>query len=171
MPPSTLLNNDLRRQLIEFLPRLRRFTRSLASGDPHLGDDLAQSAVVKALENIDRFAPGTRLDSWMYRIAQNLWIDMLRAERAKGTWVPEEALDHIAGEDGRDVVDVWIDLAATRKAIEELPDDQRAVVMLVLVDGMSYQDASQALALPIGTVMSRLYRARASLTEKVYGCP
>lgn len=170
MKVNSTLDNDLRNELIAFLPRLRRFTRSLAAGDEDLGDDLAQSTVAKALAGIDSFKPGTRLDSWMYKIAQNIWIDTLRTNRARGTSVSEEVLEHHVGEDGRVVVEMRIDLAATRQAIECLPDEQRAVVMLVLVDGLSYQDASKALGLPIGTVMSRLSRARAVLTEKVFGC-
>ncbi|MBB4633917.1 RNA polymerase sigma factor [Sphingosinicella soli] len=170
MKSNSTLDADLRGELIAFLPRLRRYTRSLAAGDEDAGDDLAQSTVAKALASIESFRPGTRLDSWMYRIAQNLWIDTCRTERAKGIAVPEDALEDLMGEDGREVAEMRIDLAATRRAIENLPDDQRAVVMLVLVDGLSYQDASETLGLPMGTVMSRLSRARAMLTEKVFGC-
>ncbi|HEV2746432.1 MAG TPA: RNA polymerase sigma factor [Allosphingosinicella sp.] len=163
------LTPGLRQELIAFLPRLRRFARSLAAGNAEAGDDLAQAAIEKALANIGSFQEGTRLDSWMYRIAQNLWIDAKRSERTRGTPVSDELLAYVAGEDGRRVAEARITLAATRKAIEALPDEQRSAVMLVLVDGLSYQDASEALSVPIGTIMSRIHRARATLEAKVFG--
>lgn len=163
------LTPRLREELIAFLPRLRRFARSLAGGDAEAGDDLAQAAIEKALANIGSFQEGTRLDSWMYRIAQNLWIDSRRSKKARGTAVSDEALAYVAGEDGQRVAEARLTLAATRRAIEGLPDDQRAAVMLVLVDGLSYQDAAAALDIPMGTVMSRIYRARATLEAKVFG--
>lgn len=159
----------LREEMIELLPRLRRFARSLAGGDVEAANDLAQATVVRALANIDRFEKGTRLDSWMFKIARNLWIDAKRVERSQGTRVSDAVLVLVPGDDGRRVTEARLTLAATRRAIEELPDDQRAVLMLVLVDGLSYQDAAQVLSLPIGTVMSRLHRARATLEAKVLG--
>lgn len=157
----------LREEMIALLPRLRRFARSLAGGDSEAGDDLAQATVARALANIEQFERGTRLDSWMYRIARNLWIDAKRAERAQGTRVSDDVLVSVAGDDGRRVTEARLTLAATRRAIEELPDDQRSALMLVLIDGLSYQDAAQVLSVPIGTVMSRLHRARATLEAKV----
>lgn len=159
----------LREEMIALLPRLRRFARSLAGGDAEAGDDLAQAAIVRALANIERFEEGTRLDSWMYRIAQNLWIDAKRAERTQGKRVSDAVLALVPGDDGRRVAEARLNLAATRRAIEALPDEQRAAVMLVLVDGLSYQDAAAALSLPIGTIMSRIHRARATLEAKVFG--
>ena len=163
------LTPRLREEMIAFLPRLRRFARSLAAGNAEAGDDLAQATIEKALANIGGFQEGTRLDSWMYRIAQNLWIDSRRSERTRGTAVSDEALAYVAGEDGRRVTEARLTLAATRRAIEGLPDEQRSAVMLVLVDGLSYQDAAAALDIPIGTIMSRIYRARATLEAKVFG--
>jgi RNA polymerase sigma-70 factor (ECF subfamily) len=163
------LTPKLREELIAFLPRLRRFTRSLAGGNAEAGDDLAQAAIARALANIGGFEEGTRLDSWMYRIAQNLWIDSRRSERTRGIQVSDEALAYVAGEDGRRVTEARLTLEATRVAIEALPDEQRAAVMLVLVDGLSYQEASASLSIPIGTIMSRIHRARATLEAKVFG--
>ena len=168
MAQDSLLTPEIRTELIAFLPRLRRFARSLA-GSPDAGDDLAQAAIERALANMDRFEVGTRLDSWMYKIAQNIWIDGRRAEKVRGTSVSEDALLSVAGEDGRRVTETRLTLEATRSAIEELPDDQRAAVMLVLVDGLSYKDAAAALSIPVGTIMSRIFRARATLEAKVFG--
>ncbi|HEX8667194.1 MAG TPA: RNA polymerase sigma factor [Allosphingosinicella sp.] len=163
------LTPPLRQELIALLPRLRRFARSLAGGDAEAGDDLAQAAIERALANIARFEQGTRLDSWMYKIAQNLWIDSRRAQRSRGVAVPETALEGVVGTDGRRVAEASLTLAATRRAIEALPDDQRSAVMLVLVDGLSYKDAAEALSVPVGTVMSRIHRARTALEARVFG--
>lgn len=169
MEAQSPLQPELRQELISLLPRLRRFARSLAGGDPEAGDDLAQSAIERALANIDGFQLGTRLDSWMYKITQNLWIDSRRAQERRGIPVPDDVLADTAGEDGRRVTEARLMLAATRQAIGQLPDEQRSAVMLVLVDGLSYQAASEALSVPIGTVMSRIHRARATLEAKVFG--
>lgn len=158
----------LQDQLIELLPKLRRFARSLAGGDRDLGDDIAQSAIARALASIDSFAPGTRLDSWMYKIAQNIWIDQLRGRRSQTQHVSLEVVENSAGEDGRKIIEDRSLLAATRCAIEQLPPEQRMVVMLVLVDGLSYKEAAEVLSLPIGTIMSRTHRARAALAAKVF---
>lgn len=169
MAQDSTLTPEIRTELIAFLPRLRRFTRSLAGGNPDAGDDLAQAAIERALANMNRFENGTRLDSWMYKIAQNIWIDSRRAEKLRGTTVSDEILASVAGEDGRRVVETRQTMEATRTAIAQLPDDQRAAVMLVLVDGLSYKDAADALSVPIGTIMSRIFRARATLEVKVFG--
>jgi RNA polymerase sigma-70 factor (ECF subfamily) len=168
MERGAQLTPELRGELIALLPRLRRFARSLA-GNADAGDDLAQAALEKALVNIARFESGTRLDSWMYKIAQNLWIDSHRAQRVRGVSVSEEVLATMVGEDGQRVAEAKLTFEATRRAIAELPEDQRAAVMLVLVDGLPYKDAAEILSIPIGTIMSRIHRARATLEAKVFG--
>lgn len=169
MAQDSSLTPEIRTELIAFLPRLRRFARSLAGGNPDLGDDLAQAAIERALANMHRFEAGTRLDSWMYKIAQNVWIDNRRAEKLRGSTVSDEILTTVAGEDGRRVAETHLTMEATRAAIANLPEDQRAAVMLVLVDGLSYKDAADALSVPIGTIMSRIFRARATLEAEVFG--
>lgn len=168
MRQESQLTPSLRQDLIGLLPRLRRFTRSLARGNDE-GDDLAQAALAKAIANIDKFEHGTRLDSWMYKIAQNIWIDERRARRIDAASVSDDILNTVAGEDGRRTVESRLTLEATRRAIEELPDEQRSAVMLVLVDGLTYQDAAETLSIPIGTIMSRIHRARATLEQRVFG--
>ena len=117
-------------------------------------DDLTQAALERALTRQRQFQAGTRLDSWVFRIAQNLWIDQARARKSRGPHAElDEAHDTTKDEDmaGR------IDIART---ISALPEDQRTVVGLILVEGWSYQEAANMLGAPIGTVMSRLSRAR-----------
>lgn len=146
-------------QIAALLPRLRRFGRTLARHRED-ADDLVQIAVEKALTRTDQWAPGTRLDSWMFRIMQNAWIDHLRAgERRAQTFVPEEEGEHV----GVWPIEAQIDALAVRKAVAKLNDDQRAVVGLVLVEGLGYQEAAEVLGIPVGTLTSRLARAREAL--------
>lgn len=149
-------------QLVAVLPRLRRFAHGVA-GAADQGDDLVQEACERAIQRQHQFEPGTRLDSWMFRIIQNLWVDRQRARRRRGTTVELGEADTVMGADGETDGQAAVDLARVGKCIAELPDDQRAVLMLVCVDGLSYRDAAEVLELPIGTVMSRLARARQRL--------
>lgn len=150
--------------MIQMLPRLRAFGRSL-TGVQDQADDLVQQTVEKALRHIDSYAPGTRLDSWMFRIMQNTWIDGHRARRPTASLDDVETLHPLAGEDGRDVTETRIYLAQVRRTIDALPEDQRAVLMLVCVEGMRYREVAKALDIPEGTVMSRLSRGRLALAE------
>ena len=155
---------DFRNDLVALLPRLRRFALTLtASGQD--ADDLVQAAVERALRHQNTWQPGSRLDSWMYKIIQNLWIDETRARRRRLD--PLEAAADLIGEDGRDVTAMRTDLLAVRRAMATLPEDQRVVLTLVVLDGMSYQVAAETLGVPIGTIMSRLARARAALTARL----
>lgn len=160
------LSKSTRDQLVALLPRLRSFCMALArSADA--GDDLAQATVERALSRIDQWHEGTRLDSWMYRIAQNISIDQARALKVRGVRADVDELATIAGEDGRDVVEARDALARAQAALAKLPDDQRALMALVVIDGQSYKDAAEILDIPIGTVMSRLARARAAIAASM----
>ncbi len=157
---------DLHAEMLAHLPRLRRFAFALTGGGAD-ADDLVQSAVEKALLRVDSFEPGTRMDSWMFKIAQNLWIDQMRKEKRRGPSVDlDDALD-LAGEDGRKTVEQRAIVSDIQTAIQGLPENQRLVVAHVLVDGQSYQEAADNLEVPVGTLMSRLARARKTLEAKV----
>ena len=160
---TRVVGDPMQRDLVALLPRLRRFARGLA-GSLDAADDLVQAACERALANRAQWQKGTRLDSWMYRIVQNLWIDQMRT---KGRWhqADEETLAALPANDMVRAVEARIELAAVRSAIDALPPDQRAVLMLVTVEGQSYRDAAEILEVPIGTVMSRLARARLALVE------
>lgn len=151
--------SDVRTQIAALLPRLRRFGRTLAHTRED-ADDLVQMAVEKALTRTDQWTPGTRLDSWMFRIMQTTWIDEVRARERRGrTFVPEEEGEHV----GHAPHEAQLDAMAVRKAVSRLGDEQRAAVGLVLVEGLSYQEAAQVLGIPVGTLTSRLARARDAL--------
>ncbi len=157
---------EFRTQLVALLPRLRRFALTLTQS-PHEADDLVQAGVERALRHTDRWEPGSALDSWMYRILQNLWRDELRAHRRRSEPLDEEI--EVMGEDGREVNLQQLQWAEARAAMAALAEDQRLVLTLVVLDGLSYQQAAEVLEVPIGTVMSRLSRARARMAERLGG--
>jgi len=149
-------------QLVELLPRLRRFARGLA-GSAGDADDLCQAAIERALKSRDQWQDGTRLDSWMYRITRNLWIDERRAAGRRGVHTPiDDAVTQIAG-DGTAEVEAGALRGDVDGAMARLPDEQREVVILVLVEGYAYREAAAILEVPIGTVTSRLARGRGTL--------
>jgi RNA polymerase sigma-70 factor (ECF subfamily) len=154
--------------MVEILPRLRRFAVAL-TGDLDQGDDLVQDTCMRALSRIDQWQPGTRLDSWMYRIAQNLWLDRMRARKVRGVQVDVDTVDALAGVNGRSVAESRLTLDAVGNAMELLPDDQRVLISLVCIDGLSYKEAAEITQTPIGTVMSRLARARRELHARLEG--
>jgi RNA polymerase sigma-70 factor, ECF subfamily len=160
------LDKATRDQLVALLPRLRRFCMALTRS-AEAGDDLAQSTIERALSRINQWHEGTRLDSWMFRIAQNINIDQARAQKTRGVSVDIDELASVSGEDGRDVVESRNALAKARAAMAKLPDDQRTLIALVAIDGQSYKDAAAILDIPIGTVMSRLARARAAIAVEM----
>lgn len=153
--------------LVALLPRLRRFALSLA-GSAVEADDLVQAACERALRARDQWLPGTRLDSWVFRIMQNLWIDAIRKRRTEGvTQAIDDAFD-IEGEDGRVVTEAAVALDEVRVAMDTLSEEQRAVLLLVCAEERSYQEAADALGVPVGTVMSRLARARRNLATALH---
>lgn len=159
---------DPRQQMVALLPRLRRFAFAL-TGSTDEGDDVVQAACERALARLHQWQPGSRLDSWMFRIIQSIWIDRVRARRTGGSQVDLEAVVGLVGSDGRRDMEARLTLAAVRRAMVRLPEKQRLVLVLVSVDGLSYKEASEVLGVPLGTVMSRLARARSRLHELVYG--
>ncbi len=159
------MSHDFRLQIVEFLPRLRRFSQAL-TGDRDKGDDLVQETCARALSRADQWEPGTRLDSWMFRIAQNIWLDQRRAHKVRGDAVDIDEAYDVAGEDGREVVESRLTLIEVSRGIAQLPADQQVIIALICVDGLSYKEAADVLEVPIGTVMSRLARARRALFDK-----
>jgi RNA polymerase sigma-70 factor (ECF subfamily) len=149
----------LSQEIAALLPRLRRFGRTLTRHRED-ADDLVQSAIERALKSAAQWQAGTRVDSWMFRIMQNAWIDELRARERRGqTLVPEEEGEQV----GVSTTDAQIDGIAVRKALAQLGEDQRVVVGLVLIEGLPYKEAAEVLGIPIGTLTSRLSRAREAL--------
>lgn len=153
-------------QLAALLPRLRRFAHSLSRNSAD-ADDLTQATIERALRSRDQWQTGTRIDSWSYRIMRNLWIDTARATaRRTAREVPEEEGLSV-GEDPRSAMHAALDLARIMTAMSNLPDEQREIVALILIEGFGYREVSEMLDLPIGTVSSRLVRGRTALLAMV----
>ena len=154
---------SVRDSLHGLLPRLWRFCHVL-TGDRSAADDLAQSACVRALERASQFQPGSHLDQWVFRIAQSIWFNQRRAQKIRrglGTVPAGEAGLASPGDDAESN----IFLAQVLSSVMGLPEAQRVTVLLVYVEGLSYQAAAAILEIPIGTVMSRLAGARSRLAR------
>lgn len=152
--------------LLELLPRLRRFARSLTRNIDD-ADDLCQMALERALLKRDQWQAGTRLDSWMYRITRNIWIDSVRAAgRREQVANDEDAMQNVAGDDHQRMEE-RMELTDVDRAMDRLPPDQREAVALVLVEGFAYKEAAALLEIPIGTLTSRLVRGREALQRQL----
>lgn len=148
-------------QVIAVLPRLRRFARGLARSATE-ADDLVQSACERALAREHQYQEGTRFDSWMFRIVQTIWIDQIRARDVRKE-TSEIAQERLGTDEPVRRVEARLALAEVRRAIGRLPPDQRTTLMLVTVEGLSYREAAEVAGVPVGTIMSRLARARLAL--------
>ena len=155
---------QLRDQIISLLPRLRRFSYSLTR-EHDACDDLVQETCLRALSRSELWQEGTRLDSWLFRIAQNLWLDRKRSQRTRGEVVELDEIEELSGVDGRSVTENRLTLEEVSRGLTHLRPDHQVVLGLVCVDGMSYREAADVLEVPIGTVMSRLSRARLELAH------
>lgn len=144
------------------LPRLRRFAAGLC-GNPADGDDLCQMSIERALANRSKWQDGTRLDSWMYRIMRNVWIDEGRATtRRRATFVDADAGLSVGGDGAQEAA---VELSMVDRALQKLPADQREAVLLVMVEGYAYKEAAEIVGCPVGTLNSRLVRGRDALLE------
>ena len=147
-------------RIIELLPKLRRFARSLAR-NPHDADDLLQGALERALAHLEQWQADTRLDSWLYTIVKNAWIDELRSRaRREHTLADSEQADAVPDHRGDASGTLAVD-----QAMESLPADQRLAVALVLIEGLPYKEAAQIIGVPMGTLTSRLARGRQALQQ------
>jgi len=151
----------LANELAALLPRMRRFARSLTFHRED-ADDLVQAAMERALGRSEQYTEGTRLDSWLFRIIRNAWIDEVRSRiRRDAVFAPEEEGEHV----GHDGAEVQTQRMAVQKALSLLSEEHRMVIGLVLVDGLPYKEAAAVLGIPMGTLTSRLARAREALQK------
>jgi len=155
--------------MVAILPRLRRFAYSLTANMEE-ADDLVQAACERALSREAQWKPGTRLDSWMFRIIHTHWIDQKRAMRNRKVHICLDDVSLCSNDGGKGKkLEARLMLGNVARAMEQLPPKDRLVLSLVCVDGMSYRDAADTLCVPMGTVMSRLARARRRLYVLVHG--
>ena len=154
-----------RHAIVELIPRLRRYARALV-GDRATADDLVQDTLERALIKFHLYREGTDLRAWLFTVMHNVHVNRVRAARA--TEPLDEELPEMAqrGTQGDALV-----LRDLDRAIVRLPDEQREVLLLVTLEDMSYDDVARTLGIPIGTVMSRLSRAREKMRAMVFGLP
>jgi len=156
---------DFKAALAETVPKLRRFAYSL-TGRPEDADDLLQATLERALRKRALYEDGTTLDRWLFRICRNLWIDEMRSRKSRREEVLfEETMAPAA--DGERALNARLELGKVRTAMAALSEDHRAVLALVGGEGLSYKEAAEILDLPVGTVMSRLARARTQLAREM----
>jgi RNA polymerase sigma-70 factor, ECF subfamily len=152
---------DLPGMLPEMLPRLWAFALRL-TGDKHDAEDLVQRACLRALECSHQLRPDSSPLSWMFTIMRTTWIDELRARgvrRRSGMDWDDSFLETVADPSAGDPETNAMNAQIVR-AVERLPKAQRLVMLLVAVEGLSYNEAAEVIGVPIGTIMSRLARAR-----------
>jgi RNA polymerase sigma-70 factor (ECF subfamily) len=154
--------------LLALRPRLRRFASGL-TGSLDEADDLVQAVYERAVERHQQWEPGTRFHSWVFKIAHSMWISRQRRAAVRGGNGDPVDPDTLVGCDGEREVEARLTLADVRRLVAELPPEQRAALMLVAVDGLSYADAAEVLAVPTGTVASRVARARLALARALDG--
>jgi len=155
-----MVAQNRRFDVIGHLASLRRYARSLTRSDTE-SEDLVQDALLKAYERRSTFHEGRGLGPWLLSILHNAFIDRERARRAESTRIERAAelqYPHV-----EPVQDHHVRLAQVRRAFMLLPDEQRAALHLVAIEGLTFAEAADALDIPIGTLMSRLGRARAAL--------
>lgn len=157
-------HDEILQGLKPLFPRLWRYCL-VVTGNRDRADDLAQAACLRALEKSAHYAAGTRLDRWVFQIAQRLWLNELRAEsvRRGGGMATVEELDI---PDGNPDPESNLLAREVLMSVLALPEAQRTTVMLVYVEGYSYKEAADILDIPIGTVMSRLAAARGKLASR-----
>lgn len=154
--PATVLDD-----LTEHLPRLRRYARALLRNVSD-ADDLVQDTVERAWSRRRLFNPGSRCDHWLLTIMHNLYANQIRQRASRPAEVP---LDDDWSVAATGSPSSRLEIRDLDAALAQLPDDQRAVLLLVALEECSYQDAAGILGVPVGTVMSRLSRARDRLRQ------
>lgn len=152
-------------QIVALIPRLRRYARALV-GERARADDLVQDTLERAWTKLHLFRAGTDLRAWLFTVMHNVHVNQIRAARETVEF-DESALESVASDPQGDRLDVR-DL---ERALQRLPVEQRQVLLLVALEDMSYDEAARALNVPIGTVMSRLSRARERLRALMHGLP
>jgi RNA polymerase sigma-70 factor (ECF subfamily) len=152
---------DFKEGLIAEIPNLRAFAASL-SGSMQLADDLVQDTLLKAWGNAEKFQPGTSLRAWLFTILRNTYYSLYRkrgreVQDSEGTYA-----DRLATHGNQES---HLDLADFRKALAKLPEEQREVLIMVGATGLSYEETAEICGVAIGTIKSRVNRARAKLAE------
>jgi RNA polymerase sigma-70 factor (ECF subfamily) len=160
------MSTDIRRLIVAEIPRLRRYARFKVH-DPDLADDLVQECLLRAVAKINTWQPGTNLRAWLITILHNVTMSHFRLRKRRPTTVELLA-------DGRELAvagshDRNLEMSELQHALDQLSEDHREVLLMVVVEGLRYEEVAGILGIPTGTVRSRLFRARATLKEHLNG--
>nr|WP_207064558.1 RNA polymerase sigma factor [Niveibacterium umoris] len=151
--------------LIAEIPRLRRYGRAL-TGDRARADDLVQDTLERALQHREKWAGGSAR-AWLFTLMHRIWLNQVRRPQADslddGDLAPDQPVAALQ--------DRWGDSRDLEQALARLPDEQREVLLLVALEEFSYEEAAEVLGIPVGTVMSRLFRARERLRRMLERSP
>jgi RNA polymerase sigma-70 factor (ECF subfamily) len=150
--------------LAKYIPHLRRYASKLI-GDRHSADDLVQDTLERGLNKIHLWRPGSDIRAWLFSVMHNVFVNQRRVQKPEIGLLDEDLLDFTSQATPLD----RIALAEVERALETISAEQREVLMLVAVDQKSYAETADALGIPIGTVMSRLSRARECLRQQING--
>ena len=155
-----------REDVAALIPHLRAFARSLTAGNAALADDLVQDTLLKALEAQSQFQPGTNLKAWMFTILRNQHLSLMRRKRTRNE-VPDDDIELLgsvpAFQESR------LEVAAFRRAFAELGADHKTVLVLVCIHGLPYEEVAKVMGCEVGTVKSRVNRARSALKRMLLG--
>jgi RNA polymerase sigma-70 factor (ECF subfamily) len=156
----------LRDELVKWIPNLRAFALSLTQSAQH-SDDLVQDTLVKALSNLDKFEMGTNLRAWLFTILRNSFYNEIRYKKYHQT----ASLDEVdpGAMDLRATQEKYIEFQDVLKGLSRLVPEQREAIILIAAEGLSYEEAATICKCPVGTVKSRLSRARRRLEDYANG--
>jgi len=157
--------HDVKGELLAQLPTLRAFAISLCGGGgarAERADDLVQETVMRALANLHKFEPGTNMKAWLYTILRNEYYSVFRKRRLE---VQDPEGIHAAKAESRPAQEGHIHMLELRDAMDRLQPEHREALILIAASGLSYEDAAALCACAVGTMKSRVNRARAKLTE------
>ncbi|WP_457648443.1 RNA polymerase sigma factor [Profundibacter sp.] len=159
---------EFRTQLQDCLPDLWRYAYALTR-DKHMADDLVQDCAERALRKRDLWKQTGALKPWLMKMLLNLYRNQLRTQSRRPQLVAMDDMHHDPA--APDALDQKLALSQTARAMKKLPDDQREALLMIVLGGVSYKQAAVALNVPLGTLMSRLGRARAKLRELMADAP
>ena len=151
-------------RILEHIPRLRRYARALL-GDRHAADDLVQDTLERAWNKFHLWRPGSDLRAWLFTIMHNVFVNQVRGRRSQ----IEKAMEERPVVPVRATQSDSLEIADVERSLRALPDEQREVLLPRAIEEMTYDEVSRALAIPIGTVMSRLSRARERMRRLIAG--
>lgn len=152
--------------MVQHIPALRRYARGLLR-ESDAADDLVHDAVVQAIEKNHLWKRGTNLKAWLFTVLHNLFINQYRRKAVRPPQLPLEDHDYHLSNDGNQTDHMA--LRQLEDALHGLPYEQREVIVLVSIQGLTYEEAAEIVGIPLGTVRSRLSRGREALRHALDG--